>query len=167
MGELRRDSWTPEMDARLLHLRNVEGWKWAAISADIGRSRTACHAHYIKITEPDDRVYLYRRTWSVADDDRLYRLKFDEKRTVREIALIMKRSVPSIDAKLERMRNGSRRKTHFEPAQRLTVPQRCLDDRDRRYATSHQDLTGAFFGDPLPGFSALDCRGATIALVHG
>ena len=33
-------------------------------------------------------------------------------------------------------------------------------DRDRRAALSHPTYTAAFFGDPLPGYSALDRRQA-------
>lgn len=33
-----------------------------------------------------------------------------------------------------------------------------LADRDRREAMPHRDLTGAFFGDPKHGLSALDQR---------
>jgi len=34
----------------------------------------------------------------------------------------------------------------------------ALADRDRRAELEHRDLTAAFFGDPLPGMSALDRR---------
>lgn len=33
-----------------------------------------------------------------------------------------------------------------------------LEERDRRLSISPRDLTAAFFGDPLPGYSALDRR---------
>lgn len=35
-----------------------------------------------------------------------------------------------------------------------------LEERDRRYSAASRDLTGAFFGDPKVGYSALDrqCR---------
>ena len=36
----------------------------------------------------------------------------------------------------------------------------ALEDRDRRYELQAQSLTAAFFGDPLPGRSALDRRQA-------
>jgi hypothetical protein len=34
----------------------------------------------------------------------------------------------------------------------------ALADRDRRAELEHRDLTAWFFGDPLPGMSALDRR---------
>jgi hypothetical protein len=37
----------------------------------------------------------------------------------------------------------------------------ALADRDRRAELEPRDLTAAFFGDPLPGMSALDRRGSS------
>jgi len=46
-------------------------------------------------------------------------------------------------------------------AQKNTPSPSALEDRDRRYAMrAQQSLTAAFFGDPLPGRSALDRRRA-------
>jgi hypothetical protein len=43
----------------------------------------------------------------------------------------------------------------------------ALADRDRREALrDQQSLTAAFFGDPLPGMSALDQRGSSTERVH-
>jgi hypothetical protein len=43
----------------------------------------------------------------------------------------------------------------------------ALADRDRREALrDQQSLTAAFFGDPLPGMSALDKRGSSTERVH-
>lgn len=40
------------------------------------------------------------------------------------------------------------------------APQAVLDERNERLARSHGSLTSRFFGDPLPGYSALDQRDA-------
>jgi hypothetical protein len=46
-------------------------------------------------------------------------------------------------------------------SQRNTPSSSGLEDRDRRYELQEQQsLTAAFFGDPLPGRSALDRRRA-------
>lgn len=42
----------------------------------------------------------------------------------------------------------------LEPAPRMEIPQRVLEDRDLREATPYQSLTSAFFGDPKPGWGA-------------
>lgn len=39
------------------------------------------------------------------------------------------------------------------------VSMEALADRAVRQRLEHRDLTGAFFNDPLPGYSALDQRG--------
>jgi len=38
------------------------------------------------------------------------------------------------------------------------VPDTVLSERNTRISLQHRDLTAAFFGDPLPGCSALDRR---------
>lgn len=38
------------------------------------------------------------------------------------------------------------------------VPPTAIEERDRRLALEPRDLTAAFFGDPLPGYSALERR---------
>lgn len=40
----------------------------------------------------------------------------------------------------------------------FVVPARVIEERDVRLAVSPSNLTAAFFGDPLPGYSALDRR---------
>jgi hypothetical protein len=50
-----------------------------------------------------------------------------------------------------------------EPARLMLSPKAmpcplALADRDRRAELEPRDLTAAFFGDPLPGMSALDRR---------
>lgn len=38
------------------------------------------------------------------------------------------------------------------------APKELFDERARRNAIEYRDLTGEFFGDPKPGYSALDQR---------
>jgi hypothetical protein len=40
----------------------------------------------------------------------------------------------------------------------FVIPARVIEERDVRLAVSPSNLTAAFFGDPLPGYSALDRR---------
>lgn len=47
------------------------------------------------------------------------------------------------------------------PDKPAAKPRACpeqIADRDRRYKIHPRDLTASFFGDPLPGYSALDRR---------
>lgn len=143
------------MDADVVRLRNIDGRKWTQIAAVIGRSKTACQARYTRITGPETRIKLYRRTWTSEQDSELYRMRYDDRMPVREIALILKRSAPSIEAKLERMRNPARNKVHFERPHTPVIPRSCLDDRDRR-AAADRTITAMLCGDPAPGQSAWD-----------
>ena len=44
----------------------------------------------------------------------------------------------------------------------MSVPQDILWERDRRMSLPHRDLTAELFGDPKPGYSALDKKQATM-----
>lgn len=59
----------------------------------------------------------------------------------------------------KRERDRERNRVHSESiASTMIVPQYVMDDRDRRLSFASRDLTAAFFGDPPPGYSALDKR---------
>ncbi len=118
--------------------------------------------------------------WSSDDIHRLVGLR-NAGHTMADCAHIMGRSVGSIEGKLEYMglsidqRNARRaglstrrrrevadttKRIHFN--QKATLANRpapdLLAERDRRLALQPRDLTAAFCGDPLPGYSALERR---------
>lgn len=64
-----------------------------------------------------------------------------------------KRRLKRAQERLELNRNAVRR---VEDNSNFQVPPAVLEDRSRRRELEHQSLTSAFFGDPLPGYSALD-----------
>lgn len=152
---IRHDGWSLEMNATLLRLRNVEGMKWTSIGALLGKSKTACQAHYIKITKPDERVKLFRRTWSVEQETELHGLRFKDKLAISEISRLLDRSMQAISTKLERMRHGRTRIVHFEKNNiRFVIPQACIEDRNRR-SMAAKSLTAILMGDPEPGRARL------------
>lgn len=54
----------------------------------------------------------------------------------------------------------SLRALNLEPlGQTRAIPNHVIAERDVRLATEPRDLTASFFGDPLPGWSALDRKG--------
>lgn len=57
----------------------------------------------------------------------------------------------------KRRRDRRRVKDRADPMARV-VPQKVLDERDYRLSLPPRDLTAAFFGDPAPGYSALERR---------
>jgi hypothetical protein len=62
----------------------------------------------------------------------------------------------AVDSKIQSMRMEETR-IHLERVPRVSVPEHCLEDRDRRLS-AERSLTAEFFGDPAPGQSALDKR---------
>jgi hypothetical protein len=149
--------WSPADDAELLRLRHVEQRPWGYIASVLNSSRTACHRRYNKITEPESRPALLRRSsWQDQDEAELKRLSGEGKKPS-EIAAIMGRSIPAVEAKLFRMRNYAPRVHHERASPATVVSQSALDDRNRRMM-AQRSLTAQFFGDPEPGRSALDQR---------
>lgn len=53
--------------------------------------------------------------------------------------------------------NGPRHKfLGFDAFVRPEISESAMADRDRRFGLRPRDLTASMFGDPLPGYSALD-----------
>lgn len=69
------------------------------------------------------------------------------------VARIMGRGKTTINEQV----NGLRGNRVFR-ATEASIPDSVLVDRDRRYHLAPRNLTAAFFGDPLPGYSAAERR---------
>lgn len=151
--------WTSEKDADLVRLRSVEHKTWLQIGIELGSSKTAVQRRYAATIPIEEQINLgkgSRRKWTEEDEAEVWRLRHDEKKKYTEIAFIFGMTTGQVAAKLERMRVPTRR-VHFErETVRFTVPQKCLEDRDRRYRLEPRDLTASLCGDPLVGYSALE-----------
>lgn len=97
---------------------------------------------------------LVRRSWTWKDNARFLAM-FDDGYGVEDIALEFGVARTTAVARLATLRAqrqailGEGRSSRAGPAQLL--------ERDKRKAASYQrDFTAEFFGDPPPGFSALD-----------
>jgi hypothetical protein len=79
---------------------------------------------------------------------------YDALQSYKAVARIMGRSATTINEQLNGLR-GLRinRKVKVE-----NIPQEVLADRDYRADLPPRSLSAAFFGDPLPGYSALERR---------
>lgn len=155
MGKQRGSvHWSNEQDQMIIAMRG-EKLPWNDISERVGRSVEACSCRYRKILPKHSRVHSLRRVWT-ADDEALLERLLAEKRTPNQIASCMGKTRGSVNSKIQAMRMDQTR-MHFERVPRVEVPQRCLDDRDRRLS-AERSLTSEFFGDPAPGQSALDKR---------
>lgn len=144
--------WSKEQDQMIIALRG-DKTPWNEISERVGRSVEACSCRYRKILPQARRVRSFRRIWTAADEALLEQLVAEKVSPVR-IAAKMNKTRGAVNSKIQAMRMDQTR-MHFERVPRIEVPQRCLDDRDRRLG-AELSLTAEFFGDPRPGQSALD-----------
>lgn len=94
--------------------------------------------------------------WSRDEIDRAAAL-YDEHRNYKKVARIMGRDDSMIRGYLQGRHLGPYRDFLFTRDPR-DIPPSVIDDRDRRADLAPRDLTAAFFGDPLPGRSALERR---------
>jgi len=69
----------------------------------------------------------------------------------------MKRTRPGLKVS-GYQRCGHRKAAGIPEIPRMVVPHDVLADRERRLSTAPASLTAAAFGDPPPGYSALDKR---------
>lgn len=94
-----------------------------------------------------------RKHWT-ADDMAEARRLYAIHGTFSAVARIMGRSKNTVNEQL----NGLRGHRVVREVKDERIPPEVLADRDRRYELHHRDYTAAFFGDPLPGYSALEQR---------
>lgn len=98
-------------------------------------------------------------SWT-SDDIALVMHKRDvEKKLWEVIGSEMNRSRAACHAKWDSIKNPRTSFPHQEPIVPRMVPDISAEhDRNIRVNLAPRDLTAAFFGDPLPGYSVLDKR---------
>ena len=98
------------------------------------------------------------RPWTATDVARAWRM-WERGFTYADIALVLGRKAKSVEAKIHYERYRGERRIHLENAGASRAPDFVLADRERRQeAKARRDTTAVFFGDPPPGYSALDKR---------
>lgn len=159
----RKNMWSSEEDAEVVRLHDIDRLKWEAIALVMGRSRSACHNRYFKLTVQENRPKrLYRNQWSVQEEADLRRLRFEDRFSVVDIAARLGRTISAVHTRLVRLQFGPAGKIHFEKPVKTIIPQAALDDRDRRFQSA-RDLTATLCGDPCFAQSALGKKmGASI-----
>ncbi len=118
-----------------------------------------CRREYVRISAKrlGFRFKIYRlKTWNEADDAKLRNLRDNEKMKWNDIALAMDRPRSSCQGRYSDLTEPPP-KTNLI-ADRITVPAERFAERNVRVNLAPRDLTAAFFGDPKPGFSALERR---------
>lgn len=96
------------------------------------------------------------RKWTREEIEKAAEL-YAKHRNYKRVARIMGRDDSMIRGYLKGQYVGPYRDFLFTRDPR-DIPPSVIDDRDRRAQLAPRDLTAAFFGDPLPGMSALERR---------
>jgi len=182
LREIKRPRWSPETEAELIRLREVEGLTWLDIDTHFGREHGACSHKYHKLkqgavsqaeaSEPAARVI--NPHWTEADmtlaEARWRELFVDASDALTDHAQ-RHRVCEVIGAELKRTATAvaSRLRTHgasfgLHAASKPIVPRAevisgaMLEARARWAAQARQDPCARLMGDPPPGYSALDQR---------
>lgn len=176
----KRSRWTPETEAELIRLREVEKLSWLDIDGHFGRMHGACSDKYSKLKQDAGNAEACatsppaeRQTppWSEADmtlaQARWRELFVDAGRGTHADR---GRVCEAIGAAIDRTATvvASRLRTHgvsfglhaaSKPLpQPVEISQAMIDREARKRAEARRSLTARFFGDPAPGYSALDER---------
>ena len=150
----RQRSWSRDEVATLLRLRDVESRTFTAIGLVVGRSGRCCSFKYRKLRP---HAVNPMRPWSSDDLAALQRLREVDGLTWSAIGRLLGRNLSSCHGRYHCMR-----RLVVEPKrERVPAPAAVFAERAARQALQHRDFTSEFFGDPLPGRSALDQRRAS------
>lgn len=161
--------WTSEQIVRLAECAPAaKAADWPGIAHGCGHSPGSCRTTWVNL-----RAHLAagKRLDSFGNGSRHNRKRIwttGEKAKLYDLRVIGKKTFPDIDAALGRTRGASCAKFNevFGPAMDAradrTVPAPKTIHAPK-HQPQHKDLTAAFFGDPLPGRSALDRRLAGMA----
>lgn len=101
-----------------------------------------------------------KRNWTASEERTLVKMREEEGATYEEIADVIRCSPSTVKAKYTTICNTGVRgdraakvKRDFDALSSAASAARC---RREEYALATGDVTAIFFGDPLPGRSALD-----------
>lgn len=148
-----KDRWTAEQDDLIISLRG-ERRPWSEVARLAGRSVEAVTSRYRVLVPEAKRIrYQSLRHWSDEDKATLARM-LEEKKSKREIAATLGRTVSMVHSMIYYQRCYNVRDIHLERVPRVHVPEDREEDRRRRMEAP-RDLTAEFFGDPPFSQSAL------------
>lgn len=165
-------SWTPERKRMLIHAREVEGLTWPRIGMKLNISAEACGKKYreLRPDQPTARGANGRRRWTDNEIETLLRMRDQENQSWRAIGQALDRTAGACEVFHSNYKAGQRwrRKTvkapaearlQIEPLHNITVPDHRFAERDARSAAAdRRTITQQLFGDPPPGYSALDMK---------
>lgn len=144
--------WTADQCAQLRALLDG-GATFAEISQRIDRKPASIRTKIRDMLAPRDET-VPNRPWTDEEVADLLRLCADGVSFV-QIGLRLGRRGYACSVKYYDMQ---RKSPPRDPVRQIADPV-AIADRDARRSLEHRSLTSALFGDPLPGYSALDLRG--------
>lgn len=115
-----------------------------------------CRPEYVRVCTHRTEVSRAKRSiWTPEEVAQLYDLRDNKEMGWPEISEIMGKTVPALHSKYSYTQSVMLR--HRVSTVDIVPTER---EHDRRYRQSLEprDLTAGFFGDPLPGYSALERR---------
>ena len=147
-------TWT---DAEVQQLQKMldEGLSAGAIAERIGRTRRAVIAKIGRIQ--NGVAPNVRKSWSDSEIESLLSLRDKYSLGWDQIGYRLGRPSGSVYSKYMCLKYET---TRHAADPRISVPSASEQQWRHRQALAPRDLTAAVFGDPLPGFSALDKREA-------
>jgi hypothetical protein len=118
--------------------------------------RLGCRQEYVRVCICRGKLVMkHREPWSAEQIAQLYDLRDNQKLSFNQIGLIMGKTASALNSKYSYAESAVRR--HKISTVNI-VPRDCDIDRRHRQSLEPRDLTAAFCGDPLPGYSALERR---------
>lgn len=165
MTQKLRNTWTDEQCAILMDRRayNVD---WSDIAEALGHSSKSCQHKHSRILQArrdaklgigQRRAKSNRRPWGSDDIARLIEMREVQRMQYGDIDVALGRALGTSCSKYLALRRGLEAASNWNGRIEITAAER---ERDARRHLTHSTLTGWVFGDPLPGRSALDRRGA-------
>lgn len=158
--------WTAEEIALLEKLHN-DGLSWSAVADRLDRTEGSCATKLSDIRRARAKVtgdppLKARIAWREEDVAEVIRLREVERMVWADIDRRLNRPAGSSCCKYESLRRGREQVSKHGGGGRIDFAE-LGREREARRSLAHPTLTAAFFGDPLPGYSALDKRLAGIA----
>lgn len=162
--------WTEERERSLIHMREVEGLTWPMISMRLHVCADSCSAKYrqLRPEAAPKRGVNGRKRWREQEIQTLVYMRETQKKDWPEIAKALDRTAGACSVFYSNHKTGQRwrrdidrknraARLQLEPLTLAKAPPDLLEEREARNAAAHnRTLTASVFGDPPPGFSALD-----------
>jgi hypothetical protein len=153
--------WTSDELEQLQALR-AKGLDFPTIGAELGRDPKSCEVQLCKLRRRLGIAKVQPPPWNDAEDAKLVKAREVDHKSWKEVAEITGRTVLACIARMDHLRalrGIVKRHKHSSKGMVLPVkvdPLAIASSAAYAMAKNRRDLTASVFGDPPPGYSALD-----------